>query len=385
MFARGDHSVIDIHCRATPLDNDYSMNIADICPVGALTTKDFRFKIRVWFLEDAPGVCTGCSNGCNVHLGRREQQGLPLRAAPQRRGERDLDLRRGPALATSASARPTGVDRALGARRRAASRPTRRSARRRSRGAAAPRARRRTGAGAMAGVASRPRLQRGPRRAARPARAGSARAGCVAGADGPRGRPPDQGREGRQRGRRARARLRRPGAARGAASAPAPSARLVVLGHDLVGPGLLEEAGALAGLDTLIVLDTHHSGLERVAHVVFPVRHPAERDGTLTNHAGRVQRVEPAVEPRVRGLLRGRDPRRARSGARAPGLRRRLRRAGGGRELGPSCRPSPASTWTRWGRRAPRSARRRRRPAPPRRRAPRCWWRSSSRCSSSSS
>ena len=45
------------------------MNVADICPVGALTTKDFRFKIRVWFLEDAPGVCTGCSNGCNVYLG----------------------------------------------------------------------------------------------------------------------------------------------------------------------------------------------------------------------------------------------------------------------------------------------------------------------------
>src|SRR5262249_42296669 len=52
-----------------PLDNDYSMNTADICPVGALTTRDFRFKIRVWFLEDKPGVCTGCANGCNVYLG----------------------------------------------------------------------------------------------------------------------------------------------------------------------------------------------------------------------------------------------------------------------------------------------------------------------------
>ena len=45
------------------------MNVADICPVGALTTKDFRFKIRVWFLEDVPGVCTGCANGCNIYLG----------------------------------------------------------------------------------------------------------------------------------------------------------------------------------------------------------------------------------------------------------------------------------------------------------------------------
>ncbi len=50
------------------------MNVADICPVGALTTKDFRFKIRVWFLDDVPGVCTGCANGCNVHLGVANNQ-----------------------------------------------------------------------------------------------------------------------------------------------------------------------------------------------------------------------------------------------------------------------------------------------------------------------
>src|SRR3990172_12598230 len=65
---RGDRSVIETF-PGTLLENDYSMNVADICPVGALTTKDFRFKIRVWFLEDVPGICTGCSRGCNVHLG----------------------------------------------------------------------------------------------------------------------------------------------------------------------------------------------------------------------------------------------------------------------------------------------------------------------------
>jgi NADH-quinone oxidoreductase subunit G len=65
---RGDESVIETFPGA-PLDNPYSMNVADICPVGALTTRDFRFKIRVWFLEDVPGVCTRCAKGCNVHLG----------------------------------------------------------------------------------------------------------------------------------------------------------------------------------------------------------------------------------------------------------------------------------------------------------------------------
>jgi NADH-quinone oxidoreductase subunit G len=68
VFNRGDHSVIETF-PGSELDNPYSMNVADICPVGALTTKDFRFKIRVWFLEEAPGICTGCSNGCNVFLG----------------------------------------------------------------------------------------------------------------------------------------------------------------------------------------------------------------------------------------------------------------------------------------------------------------------------
>jgi len=42
VFNRGDLSVIETH-PSVPLDNDYSMNVADICPVGALTTQDFRF------------------------------------------------------------------------------------------------------------------------------------------------------------------------------------------------------------------------------------------------------------------------------------------------------------------------------------------------------
>ena len=47
------------------------------------------------------------------------------------------------------------------------------------------------------------------------------------------------------------------------------------------------------------------ASLERVAHVVFPARHPAERAGTLTNHAGLVQRVEPAVEPPFEAYCEG--------------------------------------------------------------------------------
>jgi NADH-quinone oxidoreductase subunit G len=65
MFNRGDHSQIDVH-PGKQLDNNYSGNVADICPVGALTDKDFRFKCRVWYLAQTKSVCPGCSQGCNI-------------------------------------------------------------------------------------------------------------------------------------------------------------------------------------------------------------------------------------------------------------------------------------------------------------------------------
>jgi NADH-quinone oxidoreductase subunit G len=72
---------------------------------------------------------------------------------------------------------------------------------------------------------------------------------------------------------------------------------LIVLGHGALTSGQLGSAEDLARLDTLIVLDTHRSELERVAHVLVPVRHAAEKDATYTNHAGRVQRSWPVIEP----------------------------------------------------------------------------------------
>jgi NADH-quinone oxidoreductase subunit G len=65
-FRRSDHSEISIF-PGRPLRNDYTGNLADICPVGALTNKDFRFKCRVWFLKSANSICPGCANGCNVY------------------------------------------------------------------------------------------------------------------------------------------------------------------------------------------------------------------------------------------------------------------------------------------------------------------------------
>ncbi len=67
IFNRGDHAEIGTHA-GKKLDNKYSLNTVDICPVGALTSKDFRFKQRVWFLKDSESVCNGCATGCNVRM-----------------------------------------------------------------------------------------------------------------------------------------------------------------------------------------------------------------------------------------------------------------------------------------------------------------------------
>jgi NADH-quinone oxidoreductase subunit G len=57
-----------------PFDNNYTLNTVDLCPVGALTSKDFRFQMRVWFLKETKSVCTSCATGCNVTVGSREDK-----------------------------------------------------------------------------------------------------------------------------------------------------------------------------------------------------------------------------------------------------------------------------------------------------------------------
>ena len=65
VFQRGDHSQLDVY-PGRQVDNPYASNVVDICPVGALTDKDFRFKCRVWYLAKTKSVCPGCSMGCNI-------------------------------------------------------------------------------------------------------------------------------------------------------------------------------------------------------------------------------------------------------------------------------------------------------------------------------
>jgi NADH-quinone oxidoreductase subunit G len=57
-----------------PLSNRYAINVVDLCPVGAMTSRDFRFKQRVWFLKKAPGICHGCAKGCNISIDHNREK-----------------------------------------------------------------------------------------------------------------------------------------------------------------------------------------------------------------------------------------------------------------------------------------------------------------------
>jgi NADH-quinone oxidoreductase subunit G len=302
VFGRGDRSVIETW-PGVPLQNPYSMNVADICPVGALTTRDFRFKIRVWFLEEVPGICTGCANGCNVYLGVANNK--VYRYTPRRNdavndtwicdaGRLSYQRIGAPDRQRSPLVRgELGVPEVASFERALA--------------AAAERLRRLVdakGAGVIAAVASAHATNEdlfALRRLLAALGAGEAGVAVVRGDSD--ALLVKEEKAANAAGARA--------LGFGDASAVVERLRaggvqaLIVLGHDLLDPRYCGGPEPLAGLDTVVLLDSHQSDLLRVAHVVFPTRHAAEKRGTLTNCAGRVQRVVPAVEPAFEAFAEG--------------------------------------------------------------------------------
>src|SRR3990167_2949296 len=80
MSERGDQVKLTTY-PGKNLENPYSLNTVDICPVGALTNRDFRFKKRVWFLRETPSVCPGCATGCNINV--HHEGGVVYRLTPR--------------------------------------------------------------------------------------------------------------------------------------------------------------------------------------------------------------------------------------------------------------------------------------------------------------
>jgi NADH-quinone oxidoreductase subunit G len=80
MAWRGDHEILSV-APGKQLDNPYSLNTVDVCPVGALTSKDFRFQMRAWELYTMPSVCPGCATGCNIEV--QHSRGQVYRLIPR--------------------------------------------------------------------------------------------------------------------------------------------------------------------------------------------------------------------------------------------------------------------------------------------------------------
>lgn len=71
MLNRGDRSVIAV-APGKELNNPLSGSVVDLCPVGALTHRNWRFNTRIWFTKQTDGICPGCSTGCNVKVAERD-------------------------------------------------------------------------------------------------------------------------------------------------------------------------------------------------------------------------------------------------------------------------------------------------------------------------
>jgi NADH-quinone oxidoreductase subunit G len=121
---RGDHEILTT-APGEQLDNPYSLNTVDVCPVGALTSKDFRFTMRAWELDATPSVCNGCATGCNIEI--HHKNGRAWRLVPRHNPDVNKywmcdegrftyhDLREARLAVATVDGLPAGWDRALAA------------------------------------------------------------------------------------------------------------------------------------------------------------------------------------------------------------------------------------------------------------------------------
>jgi NADH-quinone oxidoreductase subunit G len=291
MAARGDREVLTT-APGQRLDNPYSLNTVDVCPVGALTAKDFRFSMRAWELQMVPSICTGCATGCNDEI--QFSAGRIWRLYPRHNPEvnrywmcdegrftyREIHERRlGTALIAGEPAPLARALEAASARLTAAQK-----------------------AGASFGVVFSAQASNEDNFAL--ARLAfdllKVEKAYLA------GRPPRPERAD-QILRHADMNPNSAGALLTARGRTAPQAELsadlekgalkglLILAEDVVlTPGAQKAAAAL---ETLIVLACHDSELVRTAQVALPAAAWAELDGTMTNSKGMVQRLHAALPP----------------------------------------------------------------------------------------
>src|SRR5215213_9365184 len=82
VVARGHRAVIDTFFDEGMEGNIWADNVVDICPVGALVSKDFLHKARSWDLDRTPSICPNCTQGCNITLQTRDNQVMRIKPRP---------------------------------------------------------------------------------------------------------------------------------------------------------------------------------------------------------------------------------------------------------------------------------------------------------------
>ncbi len=300
VFNMGDRSVLDV-MEGAPLANDYSICTADTCPVGALESKDFHHKLRVWFLKKTESVCPSCANGCNItvnHYRNRIWRLMPRRndavnecwmCDHGRLNYQDVnspERLRTPLLRANGHLAACGWDEAISA------------------GAAQlRRIARASGGGSIAAVASPHLTNEESFRFAQLLRALEVTNVDVAVRLGAH----DSLLIKSEKAANARG-ARDMGLCPGAHGVGLPAllesaAQGQIRALYVCGPDLWETADrqllekALSHLECLIVQDLFRSPLAERAHLVLPALTFAEKAGTFTNFAGRVQQVRCAIQP----------------------------------------------------------------------------------------
>ena len=287
MVHRGDHQELTT-APGQRLDNAYSLNTVDVCPVGALTSKDFRFTMRAWELEATPSVCHGCATGCNVEI--HHKNGRAWRLVPRLNTEVNghwmcdegrftyHDLREGRLAAPVVAGLPASWDKAL-------------------RTAADKLARARESAGGVAVVLSAQASNEDNFALARLAAAWKAHVFWTGRAHNPE-RADDKLRDADINPNTAGVKAIAAAAGDATALASAIDAGgikcVVMLGWDLPVPD--PTLARLRELD-VIALATHDRGPVKHAAVALPIAAWAETHGSITNRDGLLQRTHAAFPP----------------------------------------------------------------------------------------
>jgi len=279
-----------------PLDDRYAGNVVDLCPVGALTSTDFRFRGRVWFMSSARSVCTGCSRGCNVSLDFLGETAYRLRPRENQAVNQEWMCDQG-----RLTYKPHNADRLLAGRlgRGAAGTPAGRAE---AVAAAAAALSAEKGQGGVSVLLSPQASQEDLLAACHVAKEALGASEVFAG-----GRPDgwsddflkkgdeNPNRKGLELAAQAFGLALRP-ASELAAAARAGRVRAVwAVGAEVPAA----EAAALAEVPVLVVQGVNAGPLAEAATVLLPASPIAEYDGTFVNFEGRAQRFEAAWHPRA--------------------------------------------------------------------------------------